>query len=337
MMGEVDIDTLTIEQYLMLNQGNQEQGMVETKFGGMMKKDIEDMTIAEYMEYEANMKRQTWRNAQSCFPTKHENKDINSLNHDKSRVLGYKHHFDDSNINAYYDLPPLLPCFKPVQLHTKDRYEPLEKDTDYVSEDESETGEQRMSNDTVDDKPFTPKPQPEGEQLSFDKDLDEWLKAEIEKHMCGQDKESEEDTLIHILKLLVGECKVVYTNKSTQIKASSHGTTYLGASVNVMPKSIFEYLKLANLKETDMVVEMADMTKKDPLRIVENILVKINKFLFPSDFVIIDMLGEPSETTILGRLFLATIHAQIDVFKRVISLGIGEDIVVTPPNRVPSE
>ncbi|GJZ15990.1 hypothetical protein Tco_0551667 [Tanacetum coccineum] len=279
----------------MLNQGNQAQGMVETKFGGMMKKDIEDMTIAEYMEYEADMKRQTWRNARSCFPTKHENKDINSLNHDKSRVLGYEHHFNDSNINAYYDLPPLIPCFKPVQPHTKDRYERLEKDTYYVSEDESETGEQRMSNDTVDDKPFTPKPQPEGEELSFDEDLDEWLKAEIEKHMCGQDKESGEDTLIHILKLLVGECKAVYTNKSTQIEASSHETNEvqgvsfvaddeegdisgalpcqlphkelnlgiftlpctigdlnlyamadLGASVNVMPKSIFEHLKLAN-------------------------------------------------------------------------------------------
>ncbi|GKA27055.1 hypothetical protein Tco_0713223 [Tanacetum coccineum] len=119
-----------------------------------------------------------------------------------------------------------------------------------------------MSNDTDDDKPFTPKPQPEGKQLSFNKDLDEWLKAKIEKHMCGQDKESEKDTLIHILKSLVGECKVVYTNKSTQIEASSHGLTCLllrmikkgtfqepyraslGASGNVMPKSIFEYLNI---------------------------------------------------------------------------------------------
>ncbi|GJW65208.1 putative ribonuclease H-like domain-containing protein [Tanacetum coccineum] len=96
----------------------------------------------------------------------------------------------------------------------------------------------------------------------------------------------------------------------------------LEASVNVMPKSIFEHLKLANLKETDMVVEMANMTKKAPLGIVKNILVKINKFLFPSDFVIIDMLREPSETMILGRPFLATIYAQIDVFKREIPLGI---------------
>nr|GEW24373.1 hypothetical protein [Tanacetum cinerariifolium] len=76
---------------------------------------------------------------------------------------------------------------------------------------------------------------------------------------------------------------------------------HLGASVNIMPKLIFEHLKLANLKETSMVVEMADMTKKAPLGIVENIKVKINK------------------------PFLATIHAQIDVFKKEILLGIKED------------
>ncbi|GJZ18716.1 phospholipase-like protein [Tanacetum coccineum] len=104
-----------------------------------------------------------------------------------------------------------------------------------------------------------------------------------------------------------------------------YAMTDSGASLTIMPRSIFEHLKLANLKKTDMLVEMANMTKKAPLGIVENVLVKINKFLFPSDFVIMDMLGEPNETMILGRPFLATTHAQIDVFKREISLGIGED------------
>ncbi|GKB24441.1 reverse transcriptase domain-containing protein [Tanacetum coccineum] len=85
----------------------------------------------------------------------------------------------------------------------------------------------------------------------------------------------------------------------------------LGASINVMPRSIFEHLHLTNLKKTNMLCEMADMSKKAPLGIVENVLVKIDKFLFPSDFVII--VNTPSETTILGRPFLATIHAEIDV------------------------
>ncbi|GJW19201.1 reverse transcriptase domain-containing protein [Tanacetum coccineum] len=58
----------------------------------------------------------------------------------------------------------------------------------------------------------------------------------------------------------------------------------LGASVNVLPRNIFEYLELTNLSETKMLVEMADMGKKAPLGIVRDILVKIDKFLFPSDF-----------------------------------------------------
>ncbi|GKF01941.1 zinc knuckle CX2CX4HX4C containing protein [Tanacetum coccineum] len=60
----------------------------------------------------------------------------------------------------------------------------------------------------------------------------------------------------------------------------------LGASVNVLHRNIFEYLELTNLSETEMLVEMADMRKKAPLGIVREILVKIDKFLFPSDFVI---------------------------------------------------
>nr|GEY80413.1 hypothetical protein [Tanacetum cinerariifolium]GEZ64862.1 hypothetical protein [Tanacetum cinerariifolium] len=58
----------------------------------------------------------------------------------------------------------------------------------------------------------------------------------------------------------------------------------LGAGVNVMPKSLFKHLNFADLKETRMVVKMVDMIKKAPLGIVENILVKIDKFLFHSNF-----------------------------------------------------
>ncbi|GJR71809.1 reverse transcriptase domain-containing protein [Tanacetum coccineum] len=107
----------------------------------------------------------------------------------------------------------------------------------------------------------------------------------------------------------------------------------LGASVNVIPKSIFEHLKLARLKNTDMLVEMADMTKRAPIGIVENVLVKIDKFLFPSDFVVIDMLNTRNETTIIGIPFLATIHAEIDVFNKEISLVIGDDRVTFDMDR----
>ncbi|GJX00236.1 zinc knuckle CX2CX4HX4C containing protein, partial [Tanacetum coccineum] len=94
----------------------------------------------------------------------------------------------------------------------------------------------------------------------------------------------------------------------------------LGASVNVLPRNIFEYLELTNLSETKMLVEMADMRKKAPLGIVRDILVKIDKFMFPSDFVILDQ--TPNSTVNLGRPFLAIVHAQINVFEKEISVGI---------------
>ncbi|GKA56493.1 phospholipase-like protein [Tanacetum coccineum] len=75
-------------------------------------------------------------------------------------------------------------------------------------------------------------------------------------------------------------------------------------------------------EKTDMLVEMANMTKRSPIGIVENVFVKIDKFLFPSDFVVMDMLNTHNETMILGRPFLATIHAEINVFNKEISLGV---------------
>ncbi|GKA10765.1 zinc knuckle CX2CX4HX4C containing protein [Tanacetum coccineum] len=81
----------------------------------------------------------------------------------------------------------------------------------------------------------------------------------------------------------------------------------LGSSVNILPRNIFKYLELTNLSEIEMLVEMEHMRKKAPLGIVRHILVRIDKFLFLSDFVILDQ--TPNSTVILGRPFLATVHA----------------------------
>ncbi|GJT21108.1 RNA-directed DNA polymerase, eukaryota, reverse transcriptase zinc-binding domain protein, partial [Tanacetum coccineum] len=114
-----------------------------------------------------------------------------------------------------------------------------------------------------------------------------------------------------------------FTLPCTIGKFNFYAIADLGASINVMPRSIFEHLQLTNLRKTNMLCEMTDMSKKAPLGIVKNILVKIGKFLFLSDFVIID--NTPSEITILGRPFLATIHAEIDAFAGKISLGVNEN------------
>ncbi|GJU50820.1 reverse transcriptase domain-containing protein [Tanacetum coccineum] len=117
-------------------------------------------------------------------------------------------------------------------------------------------------------------------------------------------------------------------------KFNFYAMAELGASINVMPRSIFEHLHLTNLKKTNMLCEMADMSKKEPSGIVENVLVKIDKFIFPSDFVIID--NTPSQTIILGRPFFATIHAEIDVFAGKISLRINKDRISNWDNRSPN-
>ncbi|GKA65180.1 phospholipase-like protein, partial [Tanacetum coccineum] len=185
-----------------------------------------------------------------------------------------------------------------------------------------------MNDHTNCNTPFTLNPQSKDRELSSEEDLDDWLKTEMKKHMCGQEKENEEDSLIVILKSLVCECKVVYANKGAQIETSLIGT-YKVQGVSFIAKD--------DLQDEDcillgafpyLLVEMGDMKRKAPLGIVENILVKIDNFLFPSNFIIMDMMGKPNETMILGRPFLATIHAHIDVFNREISLGIREDRVL---------
>nr|GEY06893.1 hypothetical protein [Tanacetum cinerariifolium] len=111
--------------------------------------------------------------------------------------------------------------------------------------------------------------------------------------------------------------KEFHTKAANEINNSSLDQC---ASANIIPKSIFKHLKLARLKKTDMLVEMVDMTKRSLIGIVENVIVKIDKFLFPSDFLVMNMLNTRNETMILGRPFLAIIHAKIDVFNEEISL-----------------
>ncbi|GJY52773.1 putative reverse transcriptase domain-containing protein [Tanacetum coccineum] len=96
----------------------------------------------------------------------------------------------------------------------------------------------------------------------------------------------------------------------------------LGASVSVMPFSTYINLGLGELAHTKLTVELADRTVKHPKGIIENILVGIGKFVFPVDFIILDMPEDVKVPLILGRPFLSTAHTKIDVFKRKITLRV---------------
>ncbi|GJW65829.1 retrovirus-related pol polyprotein from transposon TNT 1-94 [Tanacetum coccineum] len=71
---------------------------------------------------------------------------------------------------------------------------------------------------------------------------------------------------------------------------------------------------LGNPKPIRMLIEMADKSMQSPKGIIENVLVKIEKFIFPVDFIILDIVEDEKVTIILGRPMLANAHARIDVF-----------------------
>ena len=101
----------------------------------------------------------------------------------------------------------------------------------------------------------------------------------------------------------------------------------LGASVNLMPYSVYKQLGLGELKPTNITLSLADRSVKIPKGIVEDVLVKIEKFYYPVDFVVLDT--EPSSNEpnhvpiILGRPFLATGNAIINCRNGIMQLTFG--------------
>jgi hypothetical protein len=90
----------------------------------------------------------------------------------------------------------------------------------------------------------------------------------------------------------------------------------LGASVSVMPKVVYDKLNHHALAPTAMCLQLADQTVRYPAGIAENIPVKIQNFFIPVDFVVLDMEVDAKTPLILGRLFLSTANARIDVGAR---------------------
>ncbi|KAL0372339.1 UNVERIFIED_CONTAM: hypothetical protein Scaly_0915500 [Sesamum calycinum] len=90
----------------------------------------------------------------------------------------------------------------------------------------------------------------------------------------------------------------------------------LGASINVMPLSIYKSLNIGPLKETGVVIQLADRSIVYPKGVLEDILVQVNELIFPADFYVLDMTENtsPNSTSILlGRPFLKTSKTKIDV------------------------
>ncbi|XP_073039013.1 uncharacterized protein [Primulina eburnea] len=102
----------------------------------------------------------------------------------------------------------------------------------------------------------------------------------------------------------------------------------LGASINLMPYSVFRRLGLGEPKPTRMSLQLADRSVKYPRGIIEDVLVKVDKFIFPADFVVLDMEEDLEMPLILGRPFLATGKALIDVDEGKLRLRVGEEEII---------
>ncbi|GKB74141.1 reverse transcriptase domain-containing protein [Tanacetum coccineum] len=105
-----------------------------------------------------------------------------------------------------------------------------------------------------------------------------------------------------------------------------HALADLGASINLMPLSIWKKLSLPDLTTNlVMTLELADRSITRPKGVAEDIFVKVGNFHFPTDFVVVDFEADPRVPLILGRSFLRTSRALIDVYEGELVLRDGNE------------
>ncbi|GKD12024.1 reverse transcriptase domain-containing protein [Tanacetum coccineum] len=101
----------------------------------------------------------------------------------------------------------------------------------------------------------------------------------------------------------------------------------LGASINLMPLSVCKKLSLPDLTSTRMTLELVDRSIIRPIDVAEDVFVKVGKFHFPADFMVVDYDADPRVPLILGRPFLRTARALIDVYGEEITLRFNDKAI----------
>ncbi|XP_015947642.1 uncharacterized protein LOC107472654 [Arachis duranensis] len=193
-------------------------------------------------------------------------------------------------------------------------------------------------------KPYTPKaPYPQRLMKSekdgqFSRFLEIFKKLQINIPFAEEIDWRNEETV-----LLTEECSAIIQHKLPQ-KLKDPGSFQipciigevmvekalcdLGASINLMSLTMMRRMKIEEAKPTRMALQLADRTFKFPHGIVEDLLVKVGDFIFPADFVVLDMEEEAKASIILGRPFLATVGAIIDVQKGELTLRLHDEKLV---------
>ncbi|GKB34602.1 reverse transcriptase domain-containing protein [Tanacetum coccineum] len=116
---------------------------------------------------------------------------------------------------------------------------------------------------------------------------------------------NDKDKIIELTKTPVNECLALAD---------------LDASINLMPLFIWKELSLPALTKTRMIHELADRMISTPTGIAEDVFVKVRTFFFPANFVVVDYVDDPRVPLILGRPFLRTARALIDIHGKQMTL-----------------
>ncbi|GKB56228.1 phospholipase-like protein, partial [Tanacetum coccineum] len=270
-------------------------------------KMIEDMIIAEYLEYEKKVNENHISNTKSYLPTYFGK---STPTHDPIRE--FAHYFGPNQPGA----------------ESACDSEDMVEEVEYITDDEVVMSEQEESNHG-----YTQNIQ----HFEEKDDVDEWLNAEITKHMSMQGVENMKDALISIIKSIKQEMKDDIMKKqfealTTNIKLSPgsfllpfnidnnsfYAITTLDAKDNIMPLKVYEYLGLDKFRGTSTIENTTGTN--EPLGTID-ILVKFRMLEFLCNFVI----KMADDVIILGRPFLESTRAQIDVFNEEISFEIGSE------------
>ena len=100
-----------------------------------------------------------------------------------------------------------------------------------------------------------------------------------------------------------------------------------GANINLMPLSVVQRLSLGELTPTTIILQMVDRSMAQPKGVLKDVLVKVGKFIFPVDFVVMKMEEDNQVPLLLGRPFFVTSVALIDVKKGELTLRVGNQAV----------
>ncbi|KAM2977333.1 hypothetical protein FF2_014286 [Malus domestica] len=104
----------------------------------------------------------------------------------------------------------------------------------------------------------------------------------------------------------------------------------LGASINVMPYSIYASMNLGELKKDGVIIQLVDRSNAYPKGVLEDVLVQVGNLIFPADFYVLDMEDSPYSTPLpilLGRPFMKTAQTKIDVAKGELTMEFGDELI----------